>query len=792
MMLSLRRGIDKMCTKLSISSDNSKHSDTIEATRDNNAQFTHSSSWEKTIIMFIKSDRILLTTIIVVFTSVISYFSFLRFQNFYTTNWDLGIAMQLLWTTTHGYLMFETGDFEFAGVRSFLQIHSTYIAFPVAFIYDLAPTALTLFVIQSLTLALSIIPLFLIGNNIGIKRKTLYIALVVYLLNFGLISGLLYDFHWETFLPLEFFSMFYLLLRRKYALSVVPFIIGCATLEVFPFLAAGGILYFAADRVPRTLPKHWSKTEQNETIKLATYLFVTAVSYVFIRVLQLVLIPRLAGTAENAAGIASSVGSLLVINTNADLMAHSLLYWLLLYAAFGYISLLHPRHALLALPWMFNTFFLFPSFASYFGNQYAIVAAMPLAIGFVYGVSVLQETSLKGFRKVCPAIVSVSIVLLSFLSILGNDTRLLLLQRHMSNTLLLDVLLIIPALSLLTLRLFERVKWNPITKSHHRKKNHWNTHSLYKRRNAIVLLFVALIVFNFMMSPLNTGNFNATPMPGYSFKYSPNPEYPFMKYVLSKISNNKTVVASDNLFPFVANNPKAYAIPWFPFNKTMVPYFPFNASSLPRFVLVDASQFFLMPRFLSDVVFNSSYYGLTAYVYNNQYPGSIYLFESSSHANTVYYNVSTPPKHYFFYSKNLAIGSSGKIISYPNSKFGYVIESSPANNLSGNGHTIWYGPYLTLEPGHYKVVISLMGKALNKTVVPVPLLYMNSNGFGGPTYYSETIYSSQLSSTQWTNFTFLINVQKPYPLTEFRGYLVHNGLVVYGQLMLNYIEVEYQ
>ena len=149
-------------------------------------------------------------------------------------------------------------------------------------------------------------------------------------------------------------------------------------------------------------------------------------------------------------------------------------------------------------------------------------------------------------------------------------------------------------------------------------------------------------------------------------------------------------------------------------------------------------------------------------------------------------------KHYFFYSKNLAIGPSGKVIPYPDSKFGYVIESKSASSLSDNSNTIWYGPYLTLEPGHYKVTISLMGKALNKTVMPTPLLYMNSNGFGGPTYYSETVYSSQLSSTHWTNFTFFINVQKPYPLTEFRGYLVYNGLGTYGQLMLNYIEVEYQ
>ena len=721
-----------------------------------------------------------------------TYFSYLRYQNFFTTNWDLGINMQLLWTTTHGYLMFETGDFEFYGVLSFLQIHSTYIAFPIAYIYNMMPTPQFLFVLESLVLSCSIIPLFLIGRYIGVGRKILVPALVVYLLNFGIVSGLMYDFHWETFLPLEFFSMFYLLLNRKYALSVIPFIIGCATLEVFPFLAAGAILYFIVERIPIARFGNWAKGQVREAIELSVYLFSTAIAYVLIRILQLSVVPKLIGQESHLAGVGSSVTSLFVININLVILSHSLLYWLLIYSAFGYISVLYPKHVILAIPWLFNTFLLFPSFASYFGNQYAIIASIPIAVGFIYGIKELHEMDIHHHQFVAVIVLFVTIVSLTVFSLLGTDSRLLLSFRNSSSTIMLDILLALPIFSLLILVFRGKYISKRINQyGKHEPRNQYRSLNFERQFKCICLLFVLLLVFNFMMSPLNTKNFDATPMPGYQFKYSINPEFKFIYHIVSKIGTHSSVVASDNLFPFVANNPNAYAITWFPFNTTQARFFPFNISHFPDFVLADSSQFFLMPSFLSAAVFNSSKYGLVEYINFNQYPGSIYLFEFHTHQNTKYYNVSTQPNQLYFYSKNLAIGPSGRIAPYNDSMFGSVIQSNPANNLSGNGHTIWYGPYFTFEPGYYKVIISLRGGTYKKTSNNLPILYMNSNGFEGPSYYSIYIYSSQLSNRTWTALSFLIRINEPYPLTEFRGYLDYNDSGAYGWVMLNYIEVIY-
>ena len=77
-----------------------------------------------------------LAIIIPVIVIIMSLISYLRYINFYTSNWDLGIEMQMLGDSFHGYLLFEAGDFETYGVLSHLEIHSTYIALPFSFAYQ--------------------------------------------------------------------------------------------------------------------------------------------------------------------------------------------------------------------------------------------------------------------------------------------------------------------------------------------------------------------------------------------------------------------------------------------------------------------------------------------------------------------------------------------------------------------------------------------------------------------------------------------------------------------------------
>ena len=59
----------------------------------------------------------------------------LRFTGFFDENWDFGIFQQALWSTTHGHVLFEAGDYELLGVSSFFQVHPSFLLLGLAGVY---------------------------------------------------------------------------------------------------------------------------------------------------------------------------------------------------------------------------------------------------------------------------------------------------------------------------------------------------------------------------------------------------------------------------------------------------------------------------------------------------------------------------------------------------------------------------------------------------------------------------------------------------------------------------------
>lgn len=755
--------------------------------------FTIKRYWPKILIIF--------------FTTVIfTFLSFLRYEEFYTTNWDLGINMQLLWTGSHGYLLWSTGNFSsFSGqIYSFLQVHSTYIALILSYVYAVLPGAVTLFVIQSFVLSASIIPLYLIAREIKMDGKLAIASGIFFLVNFGLISGMLYDFHWEMFIPLEFFTVFYLMMKKKYLLSLIPFAIGCATLEVFPFLMVGIVLYFIVDRygfsfvrIRDSFGKNRvtkllfviSVDRKNRLLVLTALLVISLISYVLIRVLQIIVIPEILGIESHNAlqGVTGSVTFLFIPTVTLSSASTSLVYWLILYASLGFIPILHPRHIILELPWIFNTFILSPSFSTWFGNQYAVLALAPMFLGFLFGVAKIKDMLSKGrFKALLLTPISAVSVFLGVLSINSKEVhRLLQAPANPENYIM--------ALSLLGLAVAVAVSVYMTSRLEFRIRLRY---SWLRNRHAltvmVALVVVGLLVFNIALSPLNTENKYATPMPGYQFSYSANPAYQYIQSLTDSIPKNAYILASDNLFPFVANDPNAYSLLWYtPPPSTF--HLPFNISNLPDYVFVDTGSIYILPSYYSDLLFNSSIYGLKGYIYYNSFPGAVYLFQKGYSGKTAVYFASAPKSIYYFYGNELAIGASGRVVKSADSKFGTVIESQKAENSSGNGQNIWYGPYYVFTPGWYNVTICLKGGlAANLSGVSgnVPILRMLAYVYGRPGYFNSYISSNQLSNSTWTYFNYTIYVAYPYPDTQFTGYLDYNGTVPNGFVELNYIEVQ--
>lgn len=573
-----------------------------------------------------KSDYLLLLVIIVAYTSLVYYLSLMRYENFYTSNWDFGIARQLLWTGSHGYLLFETGDYSASGIMSFLQVHSTYIAIPLAYLYSVFPTASFLFVLQSSIIAISIIPFYFIARDVLSDRRFVFLSLFAYLFSFTLLSAVFYDFHWELFLPVEYLTMFYLIRKQRYALSLIPLFFGVVTLEVFPFMAAGLIIYFAYQRFGWKFLKPLTLESKEEWLKLTSIFFIIVLSYVAIRLLQFYVVPAAAGV-QHASTVTIGATGFIPRGLNPTTLATSSVYWLVIYLSFGFLPFLYKRHFLLLLPWMFGSVFIVPNLSSTFGNQYTAITLPMISVGFLLGIATVKNN--EKWTKLGVLIIA-EILFLSAIAILLDFSRILMNPGPPRGVLAIIVVglsfLSIFTLSKAILNIAKLRKIN-ITKG-------LNTSA----RKITFLLVAALIVFNIAIGPLNPQNFAATAGPGYQISYTANPEFQYALSISKEIPYNATVVASDNLFPMVANNPNAYSLLWFEFNSSILPFFPFNSTHLPTFLFIDSYQGLLVPNFIQEKI-NDSSYGVVAYTTFNSYPGDIYLLELNYYGTTTHYDV---------------------------------------------------------------------------------------------------------------------------------------------------------
>lgn len=587
---------------------------------------------------------ILLASITILFTFLFSYLSYLRFTDFYTSTWDLGINRQILWTTTHGYLLFDTTVFDFYGFRSILQLDSYYLAFPISLIYWVFPGALTLFEIQALAVSATSVPLYLITRRLGLSTYISLIFIIAFLVNFSVISALLFDFHWEAFIPLEFFITFYLLMIRKNKYALISIIIGSLTIQVFPFLAGAAVGYFIVDDFFNKRNKlKIAKFVKAERWMISLFIISLFLYVLTQEVLQVSLIPALLGAAPTA-----HLSSFHIDQLNYPSLRLSLIYWLLLYASFGFIPFYYPKHLIMNLPWMGYSIFIASGYSSYFGYQYSFIAIPPIVLGMFLSISKINAEANEERKRAILLIPLVITVGLS-LFLLDPNYQLAFLSLNQSGK---SVVLIV----LLVLGLFSIYHWE-ITKKMSFKTNFNASRARKITKSLIIGIFVAILIMNVALSPLmpsptnNSPNLSpggAGPYNGYNFLFATNPAFPDALAIAGTIPSNSTVLASDRLFPFIANSATAFSL--LGGSPTNMPFLPFNATNLPDYVFVDYVQMGAIPAFLVSAMKNTSIYGLKYQIVSSYFPGNIYLFELNYTGGTVTLYASQPKNAVNVYS----------------------------------------------------------------------------------------------------------------------------------------------
>ena len=699
-----------------------------------------------------KKDFLILLVIVVCYIILISYISYFRYVSFFSGNWDLGIMRQSLWTTTHGYLLYESGDFETFGVFSFLSQHSTYIAIPVAYLYAIYPHAILLFILQSIFLSMTAIPIYLISRKLGIERKYWPLLIVVFLLNFSVMSALFYDFHWESLIPFEFLMLFYFMESKKYPEAILAFIFGCMTLEIFPFILLGISLFLYIDNY---LPESTERSEK-QGMNLLTFIFfviISIFSYAVLRILQFLVIPGLVGTTPSVTGLEGSFLNLISVNYSNIMSLYSLGYLAILIVSMAFLPVYRIRMLIVSLPWLFYIFILDPSIISSFGNQYALLTFPYIFLAFLYSFNALVNNKKKEFQAF---IISVTFIILSIsmlLIISGRSVSNWLLSNTFPETLFVLLGLIFSLSIAIFMSRSGRMKWTGL-------------HKIPISR-MFTLMLVAIVIFGLVLSPINPENIDATSMPGYNISFTENPEFPLAQVMAHYIPANASVVASNNLFSLVANDRNAYSLWWEPFNTEFLKYFPFNSTNVPTFIFIDSANDFL-PSSLQNAILNGSVYGVKYYTSFNSFPNDIILYQKGYTGNPTYLGLTPLRSNLSFNYLNLFVGQDGRLIPDNSSPNGYAIES---NYLSAQDKNIWYGPYILLPPGSYELTVSMELSGNNSSNYTGEAITLNGELNGCISFYSVNVSTSSLSFSHWQNISINFNMSQFSLNAEFRGYL---------------------
>ena len=144
---------------------------------------------------------------VIVYAAFFSILTVQRHRCQLTTANDLGIFDQIFWNVVHGRGMQRTIEVNY----SHWGVHTRPIVFLLAPLYLVHPIPETLLVAQSVALALSAIPLYLIAQRETRRNGLSLLLTAAYLLSPALGGMNLIDFHPYAFAPLFLLWAFYFL-----------------------------------------------------------------------------------------------------------------------------------------------------------------------------------------------------------------------------------------------------------------------------------------------------------------------------------------------------------------------------------------------------------------------------------------------------------------------------------------------------------------------------------------------------------------------------------------------------
>lgn len=265
--------------------------------------------------------------------------------------------------------------------------------------FFLAPSALTLLIIQATIISLTGLVVFLIARDLLKSEKTAMLLGLAFLLNPGIWGLLIFDYHAEMLIPLFFLLTFYSIVKNRKYLFAASLLLLLGTLEIAPFVAVSLGLSMALYALIRTKDKvvrgSWLRYSGaiilSSIIMFLVYGFITGSLNSAYRAGHYAQLPTLIMDATINSGQFSQIGlglsnygviSQLWYFRSMD--AYFVYALMIIFIGFGIACLFDPLFALLFVsPWLFealivgNTNFLFVWY-QYF--SYAMAGAVCITI----------------------------------------------------------------------------------------------------------------------------------------------------------------------------------------------------------------------------------------------------------------------------------------------------------------------------------------------------------------------------------------------------------------------------
>lgn len=670
---------------------------------------------------------------------VVSFaFSWLRAIEFQTTTWDQGLYQQALWSTMHGRPFYEAADVETGGYGSLLQVHTVFLFYVLAPLYGLLPSQVTLFAVQSAVVAVAAVPLYLLARDLTSSSRLGLVAAAFYLAGTPTLSSVLYDFHPEAFLPVELFTLALLWERERYSWGLLAAGVAFTTIELAPvltfFFAIFGLMTAAAGAAVslprvgtesrwdrrRAYLRNWLRTPR---VRASIALLVaSAVAYELLVYLRVDYLIATLGTypvpvPPSGYVIGSTPAALGLRLSNLSVgLSEKLTYWLVLLALLGFVPLLAPRALVLAVPWFGFTVFSANLAYVTLGFQYGFIAESALLVGLAYGLRAARRLLEPWFG-------------------IGASAPL------------------------------------------HRPTGPTLGRVARRGRAALVVGLVAVLAVNLALTPLDPV-MQATDGSAYRVWYPPAPGYSGVRQLAGLVPPSATVVASNNLFPLVANDVNAYSFFWTD-NPNL--WLPFSPSHLPKYVLTSQDRAGEVTLWLQPLLYQPSLYGVRGVVWSSGV-GTVLLFENGYTGPAATFG-SAPSGGGSYFGAELARGPNGLVTTATGSSYPSVVQSAP-----GAEGMIWTGPDGTLAPGNYSVEVSLRAAPFLDAPAPnasEPTVWIGASGFGTPPFYGGSWSWGALNTTSWASVQFNISVREPTMEFLVAGVLLDGSV----RTTLNYLRI---